>query len=673
MRLIVLILSAAMVSAAAVLIVLMLGDIRAARTQMMESALQTARVFGEACLTDLKSNHGWDARKRLAELARIPDVEGALLRDASGGVLADYWKDGAIPTPPLNGLTSPVFRNGRLHILVPIREGGRSYGSLYLCVFNAALNYRIRDYFLAVIGLMGLLIGLAVAFAGKVHASISGPIRGLAMVARRVSEEGDYSLRAPETPGGEMGILCEGFNAMLDRIQRHERERDEAEEQIIHGAFHDGLTGLPNRALFLDRLAVANGRSRRREDLFAVLLLDLDRFKRVVDSLGHGAGDLLLKAVEQRLADHLRPGDTLARPGGDEFLVLLEGVSDYAEAARTAGELQEALARPFAIERHEVFTTASIGIAFSSTAIITPEEMLRDAETAMYRAKAQGPAGYAVFDAGMHTRAMALLRMETDLRRALERNEFDLCYQPIVSLTTGRITGFEALARWRHPDRGLVPPGEFIPVAEETGLILPLGRWVLQTACARMRDWIRQWGDGTELTLNVNLSGIQFAQPDLVEEIGRILKETGLEGRYLGLEITESVVMKDFETAQAMLASLRARDVRLHIDDFGTGYSSLSYLARFPIDTLKIDRSFVNRIDIEGENEEIVRAILSLAFSLGLEVVAEGVERLEQLERLRRLDCTYAQGFLFARPLESEAAFSLVGAEPWRKNWQSKK
>ena len=263
--------------------------------------------------------------------------------------------------------------------------------------------------------------------------------------------------------------------------------------------------------------------------------------------------------------------------------------------------------------------------------------------------------------------------METDLRRALERNEFDLCYQPIVSLKTGRISGFEALARWRHPDRGLVSPGEFIPVAEETGLILPLGRWVLQTACARMRDWMRRWGDDSDLTMNVNLSGIQFAQRDLVEEIGRILEETGLEGRHLGIEITESVVMKDFERAQGMLASLHARGVRLHIDDFGTGYSSLSYLPRFPIDTLKIDRSFVNRIDIESENEEIVRAILSLASSLGMEVVAEGVERPEQLERLRRLECSHAQGFFFARPLGGDAAFALVGAEPWCRNWKSMK
>jgi diguanylate cyclase (GGDEF)-like protein/PAS domain S-box-containing protein len=446
-------------------------------------------------------------------------------------------------------------------------------------------------------------------------------------------------------------------------------ERKAAAEQLIHDAFHDGLTGLPNRALFMDRLAVALARTRRSEDRFAVLLLDLDRFEVVVDSLGHGATDLLLKSLAARLLRRLGPGDTLARPGGDQFLVLLEGLQDHAGATRAAGELQAALAAPFVIEGHEVFTTASIGIVLGGGAYVSPEEVLRDADTAMNRAKAQGRARSILFDAGMHTRAVALLRLETDLRRALERGEFDLSYQPIIALETGRITGYEALLRWRHPDRGVVLPEEFIAVAEETGLIIPLGRWVLASACARMSAWTRASGSGAGLTMNVNLSGVQFAQSDLVEQIGRILEETGLAGRQLGIEITESVVMKDFDAAQALLASLHAREVRLHIDDFGTGYSSLSYLPRFPIDALKIDRSFVSRLGAEGEGEEIVRAIITLAAGLGMEVVAEGVERPEQLERLRKLSCTHAQGFFFARPLAGDAAFALSGVEPWRQNW----
>jgi diguanylate cyclase (GGDEF)-like protein/PAS domain S-box-containing protein len=438
-------------------------------------------------------------------------------------------------------------------------------------------------------------------------------------------------------------------------------KRRVAEDRMAHAASHDALTRLPNRALFIDHLHRAIARTKRHGDyLFAVLFLDLDRFKVINDSLGHVAADQLLVAVARKLELCVRPEDIVARFGGDEFTILLDDIKDMSDAVRVADRIHQMLEKTFKISGHEVFTTASIGITLSSQGYDRPEDCLRDADTAMYRAKALGKARHEIFDKSMHERVKALLKLETDLRRALQREEFRLYYQPVVALESGRIIGFEALARWQHPERGLVPPVEFIAVAEETGLIIPIGRWILNEGCRQMRTWQAHFSSTPPLAISINLSSKQFSQPDLIEQIKHTLEETGLDARSLKLEITESVVMENAAATTVMLSQLRDLGVQLYIDDFGTGCSSLSYLHHFPVDMLKIDRSFVSRMSAADEGLEIARTIVALAHNLHIEVMAEGVETTEQLAQLKALDCEYGQGYLFSEPVEAAAAAVLL-------------
>jgi diguanylate cyclase (GGDEF)-like protein/PAS domain S-box-containing protein len=441
-------------------------------------------------------------------------------------------------------------------------------------------------------------------------------------------------------------------------------QRKSAERQLVHDAFHDTLTSLPNRALFSDLLGRSIARSRRRDDYaFALLFLDIDRFKVVNDSLGHVMGDQLLVAVARRLERCVRPGDTVARLGGDEFTILLDDIEAVSDATRVAERIQHELGLPFTLRGQEVFTSASIGIALSSSGYERPEDLLRDADIAMYRAKALGKARYEVFDTEMHARAVEQLRLETDLRRALVREELRLHYQPIVSLPTGKVIGFEALVRWYHPQRGVIQPGDFLPVAEETGLIVPIGRWVLREACRQLREWQLQYPADPALTVSVNLSVKQFIQPDLADQISLYVTAAGLLPGSLRVEITETAIIENAEAAITLLGKLRGLGVRLDLDDFGTGYSSLAYLHRFEMDALKIDRSFVRNVGERGENSEIVRTIVQLARSLKLDVVAEGVETSEQLALLRALECEKVQGYLFAEPLTPDAARILLATQ----------
>lgn len=535
-------------------------------------------------------------------------------------------------------------------------------------------------------------------------------------------------------------------------IQTDITERKRAEEQLLHIAFHDSLTNLHNRSFLMERLEQATQRANREKNYqFALLFMDLDRFKIVNDSLGHRAGDELLKAIAKRLkccidkiSSSWVPGSiwennfcldatctlrkntcnteitqlktTLARLGGDHFVILLEGITHIDDANRVAEAINEKIKHPFTIEGHEVYISASIGIAIGNVTElpdknslynsnqqekektdarcsllssslcsefpISSADLLRDADIAMYHAKAQGIGRYAIFDKAMHEQAVARLQLENDLRRAIERQEFILYYQPIVSLKTGWIVGFEALIRWQHPTQGIISPVKFIPIAEETGLIIPLGAWVLQKACHQLAIWKESIGienysnknlnisntfkNNYPLSISVNLSSKQFLQSDLVEQISQILRETRLDASSLKLEITESAIMQNTESATAMLLELRAKNIQLCLDDFGTGYSSLSYLHRFPIHTLKIDKSFVSRIGYENDHTEIVRAIIALAHALGMDAIAEGIEDATQLSQLRALNCEYGQGYYFSRPVNAETAGQLlVNFRPW--------
>lgn len=436
-----------------------------------------------------------------------------------------------------------------------------------------------------------------------------------------------------------------------------------AREQLVHDALHDALTCLPNRVLFMDRLTQAIKQYQRHpEDQFAILFLDLDRFKIINDSLGHMIGDRLLIEVGNRLQSCLRDQDTVARIGGDEFVILLNTIQDMDHVLQTAERIQKQLKQAFGIEGHEIFTGTSIGIALSSPEYQHAEELLRDADTAMYRAKNLGKNRYEIFSSSMRSQVLALSQLENDLRRAIDRQEFQLFYQPIVALGNQNLVGLEALVRWHHPERGLILPSEFVPMAEEAGLIIPLGWWVLAQACRQMQLWQQHYSLAKDLQLNVNISSRQFSQPNFVNDIHAVLEDTNLPCHRLKLEITEGVLMDHASDVADKLDAIKTLGIKLGIDDFGTGYSSLNYLNAFPVDTLKIDRSFVERMNSE-EGFEIVKTIVNLAHNLHMDVVAEGVELEEQAEELTQLKCEYAQGYLFSEPTDT------VGMEKFLLNY----
>jgi len=518
---------------------------------------------------------------------------------------------------------------------------------------------QLRDRFL----LGGVVVfGLALVGGLVFSRRVSEPLREIAAAASDIAA-GNLSMELRARGSAEAVTVAQAFNEMSASLRA-------AQHRLVHDAIHDPLTRLPNRVLFLERLSRAISRRVRHPDyLFAVLFVDLDRFKHVNDSLGHAAGDRLLVTFSERLAATVRRDDvvsrmamsagaapeanTLARFGGDEFVVLLDDIREPIDAVRVAERIQAMAAEPLPLGAEEVFASPSIGVAVSSNEHRTADELLRDADLAMYRAKAAGGGCYAVFDAEMHHAAVERLRLETELRRAVERREFRVWYQPIVALETRQVTGFEALVRWQHPDRGLLAPGAFLAVAEEIGLITQIDEWILAEACRQGREWQQASRDGRGPTLSVNLSAKSLGSPDLVARVARVLTESGLRAAALRLEVTESVAVADAARVRTMLQDLRTLGVRVSLDDFGTGYCSLSYLQQFPVDTLKIDRSFVARIQGQGEGEgEIVRLIVSLARTLGIEVVAEGTETEAQVEYLARLGCGFAQGYYFSRPVE---------------------
>lgn len=473
---------------------------------------------------------------------------------------------------------------------------------------------------------------------------------------------------------GEMRVMeteWVGETAYLASI-RDITERKEAEKKLAHQAYHDLLTGLPNRAKLLARLEHSIMQQASQPSyMFGVLFMDLDRFKNVNDSLGHDAGDQLLMELALRLGTCIGVQDTVARLGGDEFVFLLEQIKGPGDASRVAERILEMLSSPFHIKGQEIFSSGSIGIALSSIGYEKPQDILRDADTAMYHAKALGRSRYVVFDKGMHQKALRLLKLENDLQRAVEQNEFVLHFQPIHALQTGLLVGFEVLVRWMHPTEGLTFPGDFIEIAEDTGMIVPIGWWVMREACRQMRVWQLQFPENQGVTMSVNLSAKQFAQRDLVERVLGILAETGLPPRSLKVEITESALIQGVDDATSMLKQLRAQHIQVHMDDFGTGYSSLSYLHQFPVDALKIDRAFVSKMEDSQENAEIVKAIVSMAQSLRLTVTAEGVENPQQMKMLRALGCERMQGYGISKPVDVQSATMMVQQPDWFLRSQS--
>jgi diguanylate cyclase (GGDEF)-like protein/PAS domain S-box-containing protein len=467
------------------------------------------------------------------------------------------------------------------------------------------------------------------------------------------------------TKSGEIRWVLSRGIAICDEFGRPQRiagsmtditRRKETDARLLHEAMHDALTGLPNRVLLVDRLALALRRFQRDPTKqFAVLFFDLDRFKHVNDSLGHAAGDELLAQVAGRILGSLRPGDTLARLGGDEFAIVLNDIDGATDAIYVVERVQEALKTEFEIDSHTLFTSASIGIAVSSAHYVTANEMLRDADIAMYRAKNAGQASYAVFDSYMHDQAMFQHRMETDLRRALERSEFEIHYQPIVTVESGRIQGFEALLRWHHPIRGLIMPDEFIGIVEDTSLVVPIAWWVIEQACRQIAIWQRLFPVNPPLTMSINVPGKLFLTDDMAKRVAALLEECAVAASTIRLEITERVVMDHGDLVVAALTDLRQLGIELDIDDFGTGYSSLSYLQRFHYDTLKIDRSFVHAMSEAIDSSVIVEALIALGGTLGMKVVAEGVETEDQALRLREMNCPSAQGYWYARPMNQDA------------------
>jgi diguanylate cyclase (GGDEF)-like protein len=458
-------------------------------------------------------------------------------------------------------------------------------------------------------------------------------------------------------PDPQLLETLESLGGRLGRVV----ERKRHEQRLVHNAYHDSLTGLPNRALFLDHLSLSLARAKRHSNyLFAVLFLDLDRFKVINDSLGHLMADRSLQEVARRLQEMLRATDTVARFGGDEFAILLDDLREISNVPRTVERIRKELQQPIRLDDREVYTSASIGVVLSTPDYTHAEDVLQDADIALYQAKTQGRARYVIFDSAMRERAMQLLQVETELRLALDREELRLYYQPIVSLEHGRITGFEALLRWQHPERGLVTAGDFLPIAEETEIILPISEWILREVCRQLRAWQAEFSPDPPISVSVNLTTKYLAKPDLVEEIVQMIEQNGIDPRCLRLEITESQIMEDPKAISKTLIELSNFGVQVYIDDFGTGYSSLSYLSNFRVQALKIDYSFISKLNGDDRDSAIVKAVVGLGLNLGLDVVAEGVETPDQLEFLRTVQCQYAQGYYFCRPVDKDSASRLL-------------
>ena len=660
----------------ALVVILMLGVILAGgymvgRAGLLENTQVQADMVASQSTAALMFNDTAAAQETLRALRASPAVESAVLFDSDGKRFASYSRNDQPVAESLDQVTDSHGHNFsamHLDVFQAVVQGSQRVGTLHLLVELKPLYLSLLGYALAVLvlGLLALVIGFLLI--DRLQRSISDPIIELSAITRAIAEARDYSVRAPEAASAEIGTLARSFNEMLSQIEIRDRElaselteRKRAEERLDRLAHFDTVTSLPNRYYFNERLTDAVQRANRFGEQMALLFLDLDNFKIINDTLGHHIGDELLRLVAVRLTQVLRTGDSICRIGGDEFALILPTVTDHAQAERIAAKCIEAVSGPIDIEGSEIYVTISIGISLCPQDASQASDLLKQADTAMYHAKARGKNTSQMFLPEMRGMAQKRLILETSLRRAIERNEFLLHYQPQINLASNQIVGMEALIRWQHPDLGLVSPLEFIPVAEETGLIVPIGEWVLRTACLQARVWAQC--NAAPLRMAVNLSGRQFREDRLVASVLEILRETGLDPGLLELELTESTLMDAGPNTIERLNELREAGIHLAIDDFGTGYSSMSYLKRFPVGMLKIDRSFVRDLPGDADDAAITQAIIAMARSLNINVTAEGVETAAQAEFLGKAGCTLTQGFYYARPLPANEVSVLLATQ----------
>lgn len=595
------------------------------RQELLRDMDFAAEIISSNSVAALLFNDPASAEETLKALRSESHFVAACLYTQKRHLFAKYFRDdknGDCPIEPVDEASD--LDGGHSVLLKEITFEQKWIGTLYIQSDMRHLDMRLNRYISIVMIVMLAAVLTAFLISSRLQHLILKPILHLSDIARNVSENKDYAIRATKVSNDEVGLLTVRFNEMLEEIQK-------GEQRLQHEANHDQLTGLPNRTLFMELLGRSVERRKRNKNyLFALLFLDLDRFKIVNDSLGHATGDHILIGTARRLEKSLRSQDTVARLGGDEFTVLLDDIHQPGDATEMAKRIRHELSIPFDLNGQELHTGVSIGIVVASEQDEAAETLLRDADTAMYRAKALGSGRQEVFEVNMHDHAMIQMALENDLRNAVKREEFEVFYQPIVLLSSGRIAGFEALVRWRHPTMGLILPSRFIPLAEETNLIVAIDRWVLQTACTQRAQWHAQSESRSHWSISVNLSGKQFLQTDLLDSYDKIIKESGIDPKRLRLEITETVLMENPDQKQLLLKAFQSKGVFLSLDDFGTGYSSLSYLHRFPFNILKIDRSFVSRLEINGNQPEIIKTITMMAHNLGLLVIAEGVETSEQ-------------------------------------------
>ena len=640
---------------------------------LAESSQVKARVLSENASASLMFQDARSAQELLHSFQQSPDVLGAAIFGKDRQKFAQYAVVGASVPASLASLQQDIAYSFEYITLVqPIKLDGELIGGLYLMVDLGSLY--IQMAWQTLIMLITALVTMLVAnlLLMRLNQSVLQPISGLSALMGNISDANDYSARALPSNITELNDLAEGFNDMLGQIQLREAARQEAEDKTFRLAYFDSLTGLPNRQSFLERLNREVAVSGREETRFSILFMDLDGFKGINDTMGHNSGDLILQWAADRLQNGIRPYDVvsranadepevkLARLGGDEFTALIPNIVHPEDALIVAHRIRELMRRPFMLEGREVVLTASIGIAVYPDDGVDASSLLKHADTAMYHAKEMGRDNCQFYSSSLTKRAQHRLTLETNLRHALACNEFSLLYQPQFDMKSGRILSLEALIRWHHPEQGIVSPMDFIPIAEENGLIIPIGEWVLRTACADAARWQHE---GHGLRVAVNLSPMQFKDPGLINTILEILNQTGLAPELLELEITEGAVMEDSGTTLATLEAFSTHGVQIALDDFGTGYSSMSYLKRMPLNNLKVDQSFVKGLPHDRDNHAIVGAILSMAKHLGFSVTAEGVETLEQAQALRDMDCDTLQGYYFSRPVPAEDIPALLTRE----------